>query len=85
MAPIDAGQLIGPAGEVVARERVPPFPFPGLPGPMPGIVVVVVGMDVGDPGMVVMDELGVVVIDGMLPALLGLPVEPFIAGIVPAG
>jgi hypothetical protein len=89
MEPIVKGQVMGPAGELVAREMALPLPLPELPLPMPGMpgmgVEVVPDMPVPDPGMPVMDEVGVVVIEGMVPALVGVPVELFIAGMAPPG
>jgi len=66
MEPIERGQVMGPAGELVAREMALPFPPPELDPPMPG--------------MPAEDEVGAVVIDGMVPAPLEAPGEPFIAG-----
>ena len=94
MEPIVNGQVIGPAGELVASEMALPLSLPELPPPMPdmpGMGVEVVpdmpvpdaGTPVVDPGMPVMDEVGVVVMEGMVPPLVGVPVEPFIAGIAP--
>lgn len=69
MEPIDRGQVMGPAGELVAREMALPFPLPELDPPMPG--------------MPAEDEVGTVVIDGMVPAPLEAPGEPFMAGMAP--
>ncbi len=52
---------------------------------VPGVLVPDPGMPVLDPGMPVMGEVGVGVIDGMVPALVGMPVEPLIAGMAPPG
>jgi hypothetical protein len=86
MEPIVEGQVMGPAGELVAREMALPFPLPELPLPMPGMgMEPVPGMVVLDPGIPAMDEVGVEVIGGIAPGLVGVPVEPFIAGMAPPG
>jgi hypothetical protein len=89
MEPIVKGQVMGPAGELVARDMALPLPLPELPLPTPGMpgmgVEVVPDTPVPDPGMPVIDEVGVVVIDGMVPALVAVPEELFIAGMAPPG
>jgi len=88
MDPIVKGHVIGPAGELVAREIAFPFPLPEVPSPipgMPGIGVELVPGVLVDPGMLVEDPIGVVVIGGMVPALLVVPEELFIVGMAPPG